>query len=168
MIELEQNGGFTSPVQHHKKPAISLEYMDIANLPLVAPCQKKNLSKDASKTPVNSFEQTRRSSQPPYLNQQLFSELSESEGFEHSKPVALQHAMSLDELLETAGSKSLTLDLDPTKKSKYSRVTITASLDMLNPSQQIPNNTGEQIPLPISTCYSILHGCGYCLALGMS
>ncbi len=45
---------------------------------------------------------------------------------------ALQHAKSLDELLDFSQTGKVTIDLDPTKKSKYSKVTITASLEVLN------------------------------------
>jgi len=141
--ELEPNGVFRPPVLQYHGSAVSLDNLEVGkntHFPLVAePYESKNMSEDASKMPVQ-----RKESRSPYFNKLLRCGLSGSGNFEHtSKPPALKHALSLDELLESTGSQPLTLDLDPMKKSKYSRVTITASVEMLNSSQKGPNVAGE-------------------------
>ena len=74
---------------------------------------------------------------------------SESVCSPRKRPATLQHAKSLDELLDFTESGSVTVVLDPNEKSKYSRVTITASSDMLdgNVSKEIETSLHSQSEL---------------------
>lgn len=74
-----------------------------------------------------------------------FSESVDRRGQKHRR-ATLQHAKSLDELLDYSGSEAVTVVFDRSESSKYSRVTITASSEMLDKNLLKENQTNLHSP----------------------